>query len=272
MRLLDRPRPDVDVALLVEAAVEGECFLLGPGFHDEVMRLEIFFAQHRGVLAIGVASVHRRPDRETGDEASARDAVDHRELFGDAGRRIVEREAVPHHANRGVGGAPRERGCNQVRRGHQAVAVRVVLVAADGVEAALSRVLHLVHEIVVHVVGAFRVEQLRMDVDPDRGMLLTEVVGQLRVGHQVEPHQLHGGGVPPSICAHTTNGQPARGVKGQIRPPSSNKSGHLARWAAGGGRLGAACSARPRRRRRPPCRLTARPPDDARSPSSCGQR
>ncbi len=36
------------------------------------------------------------------------------------------------------------------------------------------------------------VEQARVDVDPDRRVLLLEVVRQVRVGHQVEPEQLHG--------------------------------------------------------------------------------
>ena len=96
MRLLDRPRPDVDVALLVEAAVEGEGLLLGPRLHDEVVRLEIALAQHRRVLAVGVAGVHRRADREAGDQPPARDAVDHREFFGHPRRRVVERERVAH--------------------------------------------------------------------------------------------------------------------------------------------------------------------------------
>ncbi len=57
MRLLDRPRPDVDVALLVVAAVEGEGVLLGPGLHDEVVRLVVALAQLARVLAVGVAVV-----------------------------------------------------------------------------------------------------------------------------------------------------------------------------------------------------------------------
>src|SRR5262249_16258627 len=58
--------------------------------------------------------------------------------------------------------------------------------------AALGCELQLVHEVVVHEVGALRVEQRGMDVDPDRRMLLAEIVGQLGVWHQVEPEQLHG--------------------------------------------------------------------------------
>src|SRR5204862_4859996 len=92
MRLLDGPRPDVDIALLVEAAVERKGVLLGPGPHYEIVRLVVAFAQHARVLAIGETGVHWRPDRETGDQPPARDAVDHREFFGDTGRRIVERQ------------------------------------------------------------------------------------------------------------------------------------------------------------------------------------
>src|SRR5262249_30414459 len=47
--------------------------------------------------------------------------------------------------------------------------------------------------IVVHEVCALRVEQRGVHVDPDRRMLLAEVLRQLRIRHQMEPHELHGG-------------------------------------------------------------------------------
>ena len=189
--VLDRPRPDVDVALLVEAAGEGEGLLLGPRLLHQVVRLVVALAQQARVLAVGVAGVHRRADREARDQPAARDAVDHGELFGHARRRIVERQRIAHDAERGVGGAPRQRRGDQVGRGHQPVAVGMMLVHADGVEAHLGGVFELVHEVVVHVVRSAWVEQRRMDVDPHRGMLLVEVVRKLRVRHQVEPHELH---------------------------------------------------------------------------------
>src|SRR4051812_6871841 len=68
----------------------------------------------------------------------------------------------------------------------------MMLVHADGVEAALGGIFELVHEVVVHVVRPAWVEQRRMDVDPHRGMLLVEVIRKLRVRHQMEPHELHG--------------------------------------------------------------------------------
>ena len=184
------------------------------------MRLVVAVAQQRRVLAVGVAGVHRRTDREAGDQPSAGDAVDHRELFRDAGRRIVQRQRVAHDADRGVGGAPRERRGDQVGRRHQAVAVGMVLVDAHRVEAAIGGVFQLVHEVVVHVVRAPRIEQRGVDVDPDRRMLVAEARRQFGVGHQVEPHQAHWIG-PPSfvmsggvadeaisitLCAHNCDG------------------------------------------------------------------
>src|SRR6185312_14362182 len=64
MRLLHRMRPGVDVAQLIEAAVEGEGLATRPRLEHEIMRLEIAGAQRARVLAIGEAGVHRRADRE----------------------------------------------------------------------------------------------------------------------------------------------------------------------------------------------------------------
>ena len=52
-------------------------------------------------------------------------------------------------------------------------------------------VFQLVHEVVVHEVRALRIEQRGMDIHPHRGIGVAEIVRQFRVGHQVEPHQLH---------------------------------------------------------------------------------
>ena len=53
VRALDGARPDVDVALLVEAAVEGEGLRLGPRPGHEVVRLVVPLAQQRRILAVG---------------------------------------------------------------------------------------------------------------------------------------------------------------------------------------------------------------------------
>jgi len=171
MRLLHRPRPDVDIALLVEAAVERKGVLFGPGPHYQVVRLVVPLAQHARVLAIGETGVHRRPDREPGDQPPARDAVDHREFLGNPGRRVIERQGVAHHAKRGVGGAPRQGRGDQIGRRHQPITVRMMLVDAHRVEPAFGSEFEFVHEVVVHQVRTPRVKQRGVDVDPHRGIL-----------------------------------------------------------------------------------------------------
>ena len=159
MGLLHGTGPDVDVAKLVEAPVEGEGLGFLPGLHDDVVGLEIALAEFRRVLAVGEHRVHGRAHRETRDQPAARHAVEHRELLRHAGRGVVERQGVAHHADgRGARAARQGRG-DEVGRRHQAVAVLVVLVAADAVEAHLARVLEFVEVLVVVLVHACGVEQ-----------------------------------------------------------------------------------------------------------------
>jgi hypothetical protein len=108
-RILHRPRPDVHVTLLIVATVEGEGVLVGPGADDQVVRLEITISQHRRVLAISVTGVHGRTDWKARDQTSAGNAIDHREFFRDACRRIVEGERIAHDAQSSVCRAPRQR-------------------------------------------------------------------------------------------------------------------------------------------------------------------
>ena len=197
VRLLHRARPYVDVALAVEAPVEREGVGLGPRPHHQVVGLVIAFAEQRRVLSVGVAGIHGRADREAGDQAAAGDAVDHREFFGDPRRRVVEGEAVAHDAQR----RPRRRAArqgagDQIGRRHQPVAVRVVLVAAHRIQPDRRGVFHFVHEVVVHPVRAFGLEQARMDVYPHRRMFVAEILRQLGIGHEVKPQVLHGAETP----------------------------------------------------------------------------
>jgi di/tricarboxylate transporter len=48
------------------------------------------------------------------------------------------------------------------------------------------------------VMGALRIEQLGMYINPDRRMLFPEIIRQIRVRHQVKPQMFHGG-VPVQI-------------------------------------------------------------------------
>ena len=76
----------------------------------------------------------------------------------------------------------------------------MVLVDADRVESAFRRVFELIHEIVVHVMGALGIEQAGRNVHPNRVVLLPEILGKFRIGHQVEPELFHGALLLASIA------------------------------------------------------------------------
>ena len=67
----------------------------------------------------------------------------------------------------------------------------MVLVDRDAVEAELLGVLELVEVAVVELVAELGVEVLVGEVQRRRGVLLVEVVGQVRVRHEVEEDELH---------------------------------------------------------------------------------
>ena len=99
----------------------------------------------------------------TGKPATSRPPemhVEHGELFGHPNRRVVERDRVADHTDRGVAGAAGQARGDDVRRRHDAVAVLVMFVDADAVEAHLVGELELVHVLVVETVGPLRVEEL----------------------------------------------------------------------------------------------------------------
>ena len=191
MRLLDRPRPDVDVAQLVELAVEGERLRLGPRLDDQVVSFAVLVAQRDRGLAVGEIRVHRRADRKAAHEAAARNAVQHGHFFGDADGRVVQRNRIAQHDQRRLGRPPRQRCQNDVRRGHQAVGVGMVFVDADSVEALAVGEFQLVEILVVGFVTSHRIEQRTRHVHPHAGMLLFEILGQVRVRHEMEPVTLH---------------------------------------------------------------------------------
>ena len=191
VRLLDWLWPAVDIAELIELAIERENILLGPRPHDEFVSFRILCPGQSWNLAVGEVRVHGRADRKSCDETTTGDAVEHGELFGNADRWVVQRDRVADDADRRFARAAGQRGSDDVGAWHQAVAVLVVLVAADAIEAHGFGKLELVEIGVVHPVGFFWVEQGAWNVDPDRTVFLLEVVAQVRPRHQIEPDELH---------------------------------------------------------------------------------
>ena len=191
MRLLQRPRPQVDVAQLRELAVEAEHLLGGPGLDDQVVRFQIFLAQQRRGFAVTEVGVHRGADRKAGDQAPAAEHVEHREFLGHPNRRIVQRDRIAQHDQVGARGAPRQRRRHDVGRRHHAVAVLMMLVDAQSVEASLIGELQRVEILVVKLMADLGVVEAARNIHPDAAMLLFEIVRQIPIGHQMEPREFH---------------------------------------------------------------------------------
>src|SRR5262249_56048744 len=69
--------------------------------------------------------------------------------------------------------------------------------------------------------------EARIDVDPHRRVLLGEVVGQVGVGHQVEPEELHGvtsrGTVVPAMLCSAAASSP----RARSKPSRSSKKAEV---------------------------------------------
>ena len=191
MRLLQGLRPDIDVAQLGIAAVEGERRVLVPRPHDQLMRLGIFLARQRRNLSVGVVRVHRGANRKAGNEPSAGDIVQHGEFLGDADRRIVERDRVAEHDQRGSRRTARQRGGNQIGRRHQAVSVLMMFVDADAVKTQRFGMLQQIHIFVVKGVTLDRIVEAPIDVDPHGAMFLAKILRQIAPRHEREVSQAH---------------------------------------------------------------------------------
>src|SRR5216117_3720091 len=132
MWLLDRPGPDRDpiVSEVLPAPVEG--LAGGPRLDDQIPRLAqplpriVERAAQRQVL-LG------HPAHKSGDDAAARHAVEHRDLFGQPDRIVVKRGQVTEDRDLDATRALTERGRDEIRGRHQAVGFGVVLVDSDGV-------------------------------------------------------------------------------------------------------------------------------------------
>src|SRR5262249_19789842 len=87
MRLLDRPRPEIDHAELIVLAVPGEYLLRRPGLGYGPRGRAVGVALLAGDDAVGQGGVAWRPGREAAPQPPAADAVEHPVFLGDARRR-----------------------------------------------------------------------------------------------------------------------------------------------------------------------------------------
>ena len=191
MRLLIRPRPEVHILNVVVPALEGERPGLGPGAHDQVVRLVEAVVResriHPESVVLGADAAH-----EPGNQPAARDHVDHRVLLGDHERMLAQRQRAPQDRDFRALRAARERGSRDDGRRHEAVRGLVVLVDRDRVESQLLAVLQLVEITVVEPVAFHRVEIRIRQIDPHRAVLAPGVEVEVGIGHQVKQNHFHG--------------------------------------------------------------------------------
>jgi hypothetical protein len=136
MRLLVGARPEIDVFVIVVLTVELKRARLGPGGDDQVVGLLIALVREGRVeacdMVFGADAAY-----EAGDDAPARQVVEHREFFGDEQRIVHQRQRAPEDRDLHPLGALDQGAGDQVRRRHHAVGGLVMLVHRDRIKAEL---------------------------------------------------------------------------------------------------------------------------------------
>ena len=131
MRLLNRARPDVDGAMVKEAALMAkEAVVVGPAFDDEVERLPMALV-HAHRVAVGREDLVRHAAHESGFEPAMREHIDHGHLLGDAHRLAAVGDRIAENEKPGLLGEPRERSQHERSGGVDAGRGLMMLVEHD---------------------------------------------------------------------------------------------------------------------------------------------
>ncbi len=182
VRLLIGPRPDGDVLEFPELALVGE-HVLCPGLDDDLVGLlEPGAGFRRRDVEDPVLS--RCAAGEARQDAAPGHEVGHRQLFGDT-ERIVHRQQIAEYEELELLRTLRGGGRHHVRRIHEAMHRRMMLVEADAVE---SQPVHFLPRLEMLLKGARA--HLRIEISPRQrigdvaaGFELVELPA---IGHQVE--------------------------------------------------------------------------------------
>ncbi len=97
-RLLDRARPDVDIAVIVVFSLKCKRAGACPGLDNQVMRLVHTFPTDGGIDVIAKV-FHAGAAHKARDNAPATDNVEHGNLFGDTQGVIVQRQSIAYNAD-----------------------------------------------------------------------------------------------------------------------------------------------------------------------------
>ncbi len=197
--LLHRARPDIHIAKLVVLAVERERLRLAPRAQDEPARLLETLPHLDRRLSIRKDRIHRGAEHKPGRQPSTRQAVQICILFGDPGRRIVERQRI---ADDHDGGVPRGRGearGEQIGRRRHRERRLMMFVDGETVEADLVSELHQPDEHFVGFAGLERIAKVRGRCHPCRVVVLAKISRKMRVRNFCKPVKFHPVRPPPSI-------------------------------------------------------------------------
>ncbi len=154
------------------------------------MRLGVALLRLRRVDAHGVI-FGADAAHEAGDEAAARQVVDHRVFFGDHQRVVEQRQRAAEDRDLGALDRARQRAGQHAGRRHHAVGGLMVLVEADAVEAEPVGQLHLVEILVIELGALLRIVVAVGIGHPGRAVLLDRVEVGVPIRHQVEVEEFH---------------------------------------------------------------------------------
>ena len=173
-----------------------------PGLdHQVVTLLEAFPIFHR--IVVGGDGLHPGAADETRDQPSARYDVDHRQLFRQPDRVVVDGQDIAQQQDLGLVGDASQYCRRQVGGGVHARRRVVVLIEHDAVEAQLVGVHALVEIALEEAVGRVGVEPRVGEGEAQRRVLVALFVGVLVVGELGEVVALHGtvasGGVADNL-------------------------------------------------------------------------
>ena len=201
MRFLVGRRPGIHIFEIEVFALVDKRPGLRPGADDEVVRLLKASQRFRRIDAEGMI-LRANAAHEAGDEASARDVVEHREFLRDRQRIVDERQRPAEHGELALD-APRQRARHDAGNRHQPVGGLMVLVDDLPVKAKRIRVLHLVEILVVEFRALDRVVLLVRQRDPRGAGVADRLKVHVRVGHKVEVEDFHAETLCPAMKVET---------------------------------------------------------------------
>ena len=138
------------------------------------------------------AVVFRTPaHNQTRDQSPAADHVDHREFFSDAGNRVIKRQRVTNDRDPHTFRLSGQDRSHQIRAGHRAIGILVMLIDAHPVKPQLVGQHQLIQIAVVKLVTMLRVIQRVRQPGPGRLVFVAKISRQPIPGHQVKSKTTH---------------------------------------------------------------------------------